>query len=568
MDQITKLYYYKALQLQEQVAQLEKKLQLLSEEPTTAPKYGRGKRSGLVGGSPTAQGDEDVDFTGGNVDKKSGAWTPSSGGPAVADSEAGDIEIENRMRGIARGGGLFGKGVEQTEQTPAYMEMKGELERRKAAREAAKKGGGQQKPQATQPTDGAGTKGGAGAISSGEASGTEVPSGSVPKQSMTQPKNEKIDLPEPKGPVDTGRQRPQPASQPTVPTGKAEGDSGVDPKLVVLGLAGAGLAGKAIYDRYARQRGKSLKPGEAAKPTPKAPEATKTQAGKTPVTKALNSRAAGTPMTGTISEKPLPPETTIGGKPVAKGKGTVADRAAVGRDLLRARAEAAKAVADAKEKAVAPQKPTAGTAQPAQTAKPTATPKSVSTGSQVTNVAKGLGKGVGSFGAGLGGYFIGRSLSDAALGAAGVEDGVAKDITGEAIGGAAGGVAGAAAGTALKGGGLIGLKAAGAAAGTGALAGLAAYGGYKAGEAISNIEVDEKGTTVSDVAGKGIYDIYGKMTGKGTSSQQLNTKPTGVAGGDPNKMAQNAAEEAEEEKQKKAEMEERIARAASKRKSM
>jgi len=151
---------------------------------------------------------------------------------------------------------------------------------------------------------------------------------------------------------------------------------------------------------------------------------------------------------------------------------------------------------------------------------------------------------------------------------AGVENEVARDIAGEAAGGAGFGTAAAAAGTALKGGGLIGLKAAGAAAGSGALAGLAAYGGYKAGEAISNIEVDDKGTTVSDVMGKGIYDIAGKMTGKGTSSEQLNTKATGVAGGDKAKMAQNAAEEAEEEAQKKAEMEERIARAASRRKGM
>jgi hypothetical protein len=215
------------------------------------------------------------------------------------------------------------------------------------------------------------------------------------------------------------------------------------------------------------------------------------------------------------------------------------------------------------------QKPSTGTKpQPAQAAKPTPTPKSVSTGSKVTNVAKGFGRGLAGFGAGMVGYQVGRGISDTAMDVAGVENEVARDISGEALGGAGFGTAAAAAGTALKGGGLIGLKAAGVAAGTGALAGLAAYGGYKAGEAISNIEVDEKGTTVADVTGKGIYDIYGKMTGKGTSSEQLNTKPTGVAGGDPNKMAQNAAEEAEEEKQKKADMEERIARAASKRKSM
>jgi hypothetical protein len=210
--------------------------------------------------------------------------------------------------------------------------------------------------------------------------------------------------------------------------------------------------------------------------------------------------------------------------------------------------------------------PTSGQ-QKTNTSSPQTTAKT-SGGQKVTNVAKGLGRGLAGFGAGMVGYQVGRGISDTVMDVAGVENEVARDISGEALGGAGFGTAAAAAGTALKGGGLIGLKAAGVAAGTGALAGLAAYGGYKAGEAISNIEVDEKGTTVADVTGKGIYDIYGKMTGKGTSSEQLNTKPTGIAGGDPNKMAQNAAEEAEEEKQKKAEMEERIARAASKRKSM
>ena len=224
----------------------------------------------------------------------------------------------------------------------------------------------------------------------------------------------------------------------------------------------------------------------------------------------------------------------------------------------QAEAEAARQAAAAKKSAP----PTAGSAK--------VTPSSgkPSVGQKSINMAKGLGRGLAGFGAGMVGYEVGRGISDTAMDVAGVENQVARDISGEAVGGAGFGTAAAAAGTALKGGGLIGLKAAGVAAGTGALAGLAAYGGYKAGEAISNIEVDEKGTTVSDVAGKGIYDIYGKMTGKGTSSEQLNTKATGVAGGNQAKMAQNAADESEEEAQKKADMEERIARAASRRKGM
>lgn len=237
----------------------------------------------------------------------------------------------------------------------------------------------------------------------------------------------------------------------------------------------------------------------------------------------------------------------------------------------QAEAEAARQAAAAKKSAP----PTAKETQSQQPQKPAAgsakvTPPSgkPSVGQKSINVAKGIGRGVAGLGAGMVGYEVGRGISDKAMDVAGVENEVARDISGEALGGAGFGTAAAAAGTALKGGGLIGLKTAGVAAGTGALTGLAAYGGYKAGEAISNIEVDEKGTKVSDVMGKGIYDIYGKMTGKGTSSEQLNTKATGVAGGNQAKMAQNAADESEEEAQKKADMEERIARAASRRKGM
>jgi hypothetical protein len=213
-------------------------------------------------------------------------------------------------------------------------------------------------------------------------------------------------------------------------------------------------------------------------------------------------------------------------------------------------------------------KPGAASAKPqaGQTAKPTQAPKSVSAGSKVTNVAKGLGKGIASFGTGLGAYFVGKGLSDVGLKAAGVKNEVVKDISGEATGGALGGVAATTAGSLMAGAGVPTAAALGAAALKGGLVGLAAYGGLKAGEAISDIEVDEKGTTVSDVAGKGIYDIYGKMIGKGTSAEQLNTKPTGVVGGDPSKKAQYEAEEAAEKLEKEQEMEKRKAAIRAKRK--
>jgi hypothetical protein len=199
-------------------------------------------------------------------------------------------------------------------------------------------------------------------------------------------------------------------------------------------------------------------------------------------------------------------------------------------------------------------KPTTKQATPAQ--QPAAAKPSV--GQKAANMAKGFGKGAAGFGVGMLGYGVGRGISDTAMDVAGVENEIARDITGEAVGGAAGGVAGTATVSAL-GGALPTLTALGTSALRGGLAGVVGYGAYKAGEAISNIEVDDKGTTVSDLGGKYIYDIAGKMTGKGTSSEQLNTKATGVAGGDKAKMAQNAADEAEEEFQKKAEMEKRKA---------
>jgi curved DNA-binding protein CbpA len=104
-----------------------------------------------------------------------------------------------------------------------------------------------------------------------------------------------------------------------------------------------------------------------------------------------------------------------------------------------------------------------------------------------------------------------------------------------------------------------GLAAVGGSAVSGALLGAAAYGGYKAGEALSDVELPFQGegkrATVSDALGKGIYYaarspfnwIAGNATGAGTSD--LNEKPKGVAGGDPAILARNAAAD-EEEKQK------------------
>lgn len=214
-----------------------------------------------------------------------------------------------------------------------------------------------------------------------------------------------------------------------------------------------------------------------------------------------------------------------------------------------------------KQKEAEAKNPKPGAAKPkAEIAQPSAKPSIVQ---KTTKLGKGFGKGLAGFGVGMGGYFLGKEASDIALGAAGVENETAKEIAGEAVGGAAGGVAATGVGSLMAGAGLPTAAAIGGAALKGGLVGLAAYGGLKAGQAIGqalgDIEIDEKGTQVSDVAGKTIYDIYGKMTGKGTSSEQLNTPKTGVMGGDKQKMAQNIADEAEEEFKKKAEMDKRKA---------
>jgi hypothetical protein len=106
-----------------------------------------------------------------------------------------------------------------------------------------------------------------------------------------------------------------------------------------------------------------------------------------------------------------------------------------------------------------------------------------------------------------------------------------------------------------------GLAAVGGSALEGGLVGLAAYGGYKAGEALSGAELPFQGegkhATVADAMGKGIYYvarspfnwIAGNKTGAGTSD--LNEKPTGVAGGDPTINAKNAAEDEEEDRKNK-----------------
>jgi hypothetical protein len=83
MDYVARLYQNKAIQLQEQINLLEKRLKQLAEAP---------------------------------------AWSPSSGGPAVPESGAGNNELKDRMRNIKQSG--------DRPQSKEYLEMEAELNRR------------------------------------------------------------------------------------------------------------------------------------------------------------------------------------------------------------------------------------------------------------------------------------------------------------------------------------------------------------------------------------------------------------------------------------------------------
>jgi len=183
---LAQFYKNKAELLTEQIKLLEKQIELMEGQDRNIDwqgsgtyKWGqpgyktgrplRGYKSGRVDTRDTSlyrpshtdvTGSEDdpvITYTGGTRHKKtgtmqSGAWTPSKGGPAIPDSEAGDTEIEDRMRKIARGGGLFGKGVENTKQTPEYYEMHIELTRRRKARAGASSTTNSNQTQTTQRT--------------------------------------------------------------------------------------------------------------------------------------------------------------------------------------------------------------------------------------------------------------------------------------------------------------------------------------------------------------------------------------------------------------------------------
>jgi hypothetical protein len=336
MDYVARIYQNKALELQEQVNMLEAMLKDLQEAAPTAPKYGTEKRQS---GSGMGDSDKMVDWTGGTVhDNK--AWSQSSGGPAIADSEAGDKEIESRMRNLKKSG-LFGAEISDDKQSAEYRELKGEQDRRKAARAAASQ-------PAKTPTPANQSSGG-----SGTASG--VPSGKEVKQTQQTADNTEKTTALPTNVTKTGSGltdedgRPisvSPKPTPVAPTTQ-NNDDGIDPKLYVLGGAAALYGAKKLMDRMGRQRGTSPKPNEAPKATeaPKAKEAPKPneapKAKETPKATEAPKVKEAPKATPKVTEPVVEPGSysTPEGKVVTPKKGapSVAERSAMGRDALRAR---------------------------------------------------------------------------------------------------------------------------------------------------------------------------------------------------------------------------------------
>jgi hypothetical protein len=269
MNHITNLYRHRAEQLQEQVNVLEAMLKDLHE---ATPKYGTEKRQS---GSGMGDSDKMVDWTGGTVNANK-SWSQSSGGPAIADSEAGDREIESRMRNLKKTG-LFGAEISDEKQSAEYRELKGEQERRRAARTAASQPAkAPAKPPVKQTSGGSGT---ASAVPTArEVKQTQQTADDTGKATAlpTNVTKSGMGLTDEDGrPISVS---PKPtAAAPAKPSGGKEAQWSMDPKLLALGIGGGLYAGNKAIEWAKRQRGTSSKPAEAPKgaEAPKAGEAPK-----------------------------------------------------------------------------------------------------------------------------------------------------------------------------------------------------------------------------------------------------------------------------------------------------
>lgn len=440
MDYLTNFYKSKAESLQEKINFLEKQLSDLNEQAPPARSFRAG-------------------------DTSQAAWS--------------EQELRERSRNIKKGG-LFQK-VSDEEQSQEWKDIQAELARREKKKtekpEPKVETKVEPKPQAKIAPKPVETK----EKPAPTRKPTEVPSAVATKKEVEQAQKVADTTQKPTAlPTDVGPGRmhmtdmegrpvsvePKGAevaqgtysAKPDWAKEKAKPSTGIelDPKAAVLGIGGGLVAGKAITDIVNRQRGQGMAPKTPeAKVAPKAVEA-----------------PAKVTVPAEVPEKPVPQGaySTKDGKVIVKGKPTVAERAALGRDLLRARM--------AQKTGAAPE----AEVKPGDMS--TKSGKVVNKGSEVTSKLKKFGKGLAHGAGTVGAAIAGEMAVEKGLEALGVENEHIKGVVAPTVGWAAGEGAIATGMGLARGLGMGAALAAGSAAAIpAAVYGAMAYPSYKAAEA-------------------------------------------------------------------------------------
>ena len=323
MNHISNLYRLKAQELQEQVNHLEKLLQQLDENQAPAMVF-----------SGTGKGQK-----------------------AFSDEELEDQIRQNRRTG------LFGAKVEDEKQNQAFKDAQAELARRRGAQQTA----APTKPAPTAAQQTTTQQSGSSAVKGGGVAPGRKPTeivADIPQQpDWLQGATKPLTLPGSfAGDRQQGAGSPGAAANQAARAGGGaeQTGSGIGGKEIAAGVAAAGLGMKAVVDYIGRQRGQrgavSPKPPTVERVQPKgALPPAEAKAGETkslPAPKEAKALPAPGESTVPAAEAEFPNraelETTVDGKQVSRKPPSVSDRAAMGRDLLRSRAEALMAPEPAK----------------------------------------------------------------------------------------------------------------------------------------------------------------------------------------------------------------------------
>jgi hypothetical protein len=221
------------------------------------------------------------------------------GQKAFSDEELRDQMRKNKLTS------LF-KNYTEEEQTKEYKDAAAELARRQRAKETASQKGSESRTTVATPTASrpsvSGTQAQVAAAQKPTVGGTKAPT-TQKAPAPTQQTGAGVEGVGKPSVTSTGK----PATTETG-TSATQGEPGVSSNILLPGIVAAGLYGtKKAIEKFERVRGT----GEGTKPSVAKPTEVKAP-----------------------TEKVTP--STIEGKPVAKGKPSVADRAAMGRDALRA----------------------------------------------------------------------------------------------------------------------------------------------------------------------------------------------------------------------------------------